>query len=417
MSSHRNGRLAEDEFAFRYLFPENAREQFWPLDRIEQQFHFSSRCDDLRTTATDDLEHCFRACVVGDTATGTVRERLLCVLFATHSPSTVTPYNSYSLHASYPSPRAYYPLAFVLACHASSTVYWIDTRDAKLRLAPNKISLLDAEASPGSEFSLWIYVNFGIYNPLYNLFRKSLFALEVGHFLGELISLGIKCGLQLQPKIDERGIRVEARESHRSTVPMALRHHRAFARARNSGFARTGLFPTTRHLDAGDIDRLIGVIREAIDAAQDYFPVTRRFSILAQLCLRSGDSVAAGVYAIEGTSLRTIDATDPVDTCGRLYNYQNFGFTTVPGLVFLSVASASFAAEDSAFLELNVALGYVSQRMIRHLVDKGLFGRPFRSYDQHGVDQLLHNDTTGRKAYYGLLIGKNRCQLPLGVMR
>jgi len=413
LNSTLNGRLAQEEFAFRYLFPQDARERWRPLSSLEQCLHFSRRHARVASEPGIDLEPVFRACTFKDAVGGSVRDRLVALVLATHCPATVTPHG-YGIHASYPSPRAYYALSFLLVDHDSGTVEWIDTAQLRLRAVP--APPLARACAPAYRFSLWIKVDFEVYDPLYNLFRSSLFALEAGHMVHELIGLGHCFGLRVVPSADDTGIRVDIEEHTSSIEPLALAQHRRFARERNSGRSRIGLFPAWHRLTRDQLDRLADAIRTGVSDAHASFPVTREFPLTAELCLRAGENVAAGIFAVETQGLRLVDSEDPVDACERFYNYREFGFRTVPAVAFLSVAPRAFGSANHDFLQLNMALGFVWQQAIHCLTELGLFGRPFRSYDQVGIDRLLrHGDS--RKAYYGLLIGKNRCRPPTGILR
>jgi hypothetical protein len=405
---------AQDEFAFRYLFPEDARQERWPLDVMEQQLHHSPLESGPGDEPGEDLEPCFRASVVGANLPGDARQRLIAALLAVHSASTVTPHQAYRCHASYPSPRSYYPLSFFIADHGQQRVQWIDTRALRLREAPSRASLLHA-AQAGCSHSLWVLCDFGRYHALYNLFRKALFALESGHFICELIELGRDNGLVLHPCIDAKGIRLDLC-GDTSQLSCTLPQHRKLARERNSGRQNGGLFPTRHRFDAIALRALQESILGARQQAHELFPVLRRFPVNLQLCMRQGIDVPAGVFNVGAATLECIEANDVVDRCEQLYNYPNFSFATLPGLVFMSVDPRAMSDRGS-FLQLNAALGYLSQQLIRHLTACGLFGRPFRSYDQYGMDRVLKNDPSERKAYYGLLIGKNRYSPAAGVLR
>jgi hypothetical protein len=406
---------AQDEFAFRYLFPEDARQERWPLDAMEQQLHCDPDASELRQMSGTDLEPCFRSSVVGSSLAGDVAGKLIATVLAVHSASTLTPHQGYRCHASYPSPRSYYPLSFFIADHHRGRVQWIDTRELRLREAPSRSWMLGTANSAECSHSLWVQCDFSRYDALYNLFRKALFALESGHCICELLELGRANGLALRPDIDARGIRIDLC-GEAAGDRAALPEHRRFSRERNSGRQNGGLYPIRHCFDVAALDALQAAIREAQQRAQLHFPVLREFPVHVQLGLRRGVDFAPGVFDVGADALQCRDVRDLVDSCERLYSYPNFSFATVPGLVFMSVAPRAMA-ERGGFLELNAALGYLSQQLIRHFTRQGLFARPFRSYDQHGLDQLLGNDPAERKVYYGLLMGKNRYRPAPGVLR
>ena len=412
MQTTTQGRLAADEFAFRYLFPDDARKEPWTLDATEQRYQLPSTAGDA---AGVDLEPWFRPCVLGKPAQDGLRDRLLTTLLACLSPASLTPRSPYGLHGSHPSPRAYYPLQCLLLDAQRDECHWLDHRQLRLRPIAGH-GLLPPPGDAG--LSLWLKADFHVYHPLYNLFRKALFALEAGHFMAEILALGKAFELDLRPAIDERGIRITVHAHPAGSAGGdALTAHSRFARQRNSGRFQQGLMPASHRFDSAALGRLRDAISTALDEAAGLFPLVRQYPLSAKLCLRAGEGVAAGIYRIAPEGLQQLDPADPVDACERHFNYPNFSFATVPGLLFLCIDPTALAGPERNFIEINCALGHVAQRLIRHLDGQQLFGRPFRSYDQFGMDRLLRNSADGSKTYYGLLMGRNRSQETLGVLR
>ncbi|WEF31603.1 hypothetical protein [Pseudoduganella chitinolytica] len=397
------GRCAIDEFSFRYLAQAQGSTGTLPLDAFEQAFqHGAPPVDD---TETVDLAPLFRAVVTGTALPAGPRERLLAVLLQVHQPMTVTPCAGYGLHASYPSPRAYYPLRFALL---EQGVRWqVDMRRLQLRR--------DGSGAAGT-LALELRADFTVYAPLYNLFRKALFALEAGHFLAELAALACSAGLRIVPVVGPRALRLEVHDG--GALPdweAALATHRSYARERNSGRFHGGFHPAPHVLDAAGLDALYGALDAAQAALAQILPRAPRIEV--RLCLRAGKDVAAGVYRASDGAPTCIDPRDPVDACGRAYNYDNFNFRTVPAVLFLCVDQLAFHCNDATFTEMNMSLGYLNQQLIRHLSGHGLVGRPFRSYDQLAIDHLLQTCADGQRAYYGLLVARNRCREAWGVLR
>jgi len=396
------GRCAIDEFSFRYLAPSEACVSARPLDAFERAFQAGA----VEAAAPcSDIAPLFRALVTGMAPAGSARERLLAVLLQVHQPATVTPCAGYGTHASYPSPRAYYPLRFTLI--EDGARWQVDMRTLRLRRETGA-----ADCALGLE----LRADFTMYAPLYNLFRKSLFALEAGHFLAELETLASHAGLRIAPVVGERSIRLAVTDAG---VPpgwqAALDDHRRYARERNSGRFHRGFYPARCVFDARQLDELLAALASAQRAVTAALPRAPR--IEARLCLRAGDGVMAGVYRVADGAMTCIDAADPVDTCERFYNYDNFNFSTVPAVLFLCVDELAYHCHDDTFLEMNMSLGYLNQQLIRHLSGHGLVGRPFRSYDQLGIDTLLQTPADGQRAYYGLMVARNRCREAWGVLR
>lgn len=402
MNDVATGRCAIDEFSFRYLAPAQASAGARELDAYERAFQAAPPPDDATAI---DLAPLFRALVAGAAPAGAMRERLLALLLQVHQPMTVTPCAGYGVHASYPSPRAYYPLRFALLEQGER--WQLDMR--RLRLHH------DGSAAPGA-LALELRADFTVYAPLYNLFRKSLFALEAGHFLAELAALAPSAGLRIAPVLGPRSLRLEV---HDDGVPgdwqAALAAHRAYARERNSGRFVGGFYPAPYAFDAAGLAALYAALADAQAALAAVLPGAPRIGV--RLCLRAGSGVAAGVYRATAGAPSCIDPRDPVDACGRAYNYDNFNFTTVPAVLFLCVDELAFHCNDATFTEMNMSLGYLNQQLIRHLSGHGLVGRPFRSYDQLAIDSLLQTAADGQRAYYGLLVARNRCREAWGVLR
>lgn len=402
MTTIEPGRCAIDEFSFRYLAPADACASARPLDAFERQHQIGSpgTAGEVR-----DLTPLFRALITGAAPTCSARERLLAVLLQVHQPATVTPCAGYGVHASYPSPRAYYPLRFVLQDAAGR--WQVDMRALRLH----------ADGGPGEgTLALEIRNDFTVYAALYNLFRKSLFALEAGHFLSELVALGRHAGLRIAPVVSAQSIRLDvADEGAPGDWTQALAQHRHYARERSSGRFQRGFYPAPCVFDSTRLADLLAAIDAAQVALATTMPTAPR--IEARLCLRAGEGVAAGVYRCVDATLECIDGHDPIDQCQRFYNYDNFNFRTVPAVVFLCVDELAYHCGDAQFVEMNMALGYLNQQLIRHLSGHGLVGRPFRSYDQLGMDALLQTPADGQRAYYGLLVARNRCREAWGVLR
>lgn len=402
MNTDQPGRCAIDEFSFRYLSPTDASVVARPLDAIEQTYQIAPPA---RDPSGIDIEPLFRALVTCEAPDGSARDRLLALLLQVHQPATVTPCAGYGVHASYPSPRAYYPLRFVLLDGGER--WQVDMRALRLRPEP---------AANNAGLALEVRTDFTVYAPLYNLFRKSLFALEAGHFLSELLALAPHAGLRIAPVVTGQTISLDVRDNG---VPAdwqaALRTHQRYARERNSGRFHRGFYPAPCVFDERMLIGLLAALAEAQSALAVALP--RAPAIDVRLCLRRGEGVPAGVYRVDGDALACIDPSDPVDVCERHYNYDNFNFTTVPAVLFLCVDELAFHCHDDTFLEMNMSLGYLNQQLIRHLSGHGLVGRPFRSYDQLGIDTLLQTPADGQRAYYGLMVARNRCREAWGVLR
>jgi hypothetical protein len=404
-------RLAEEEFAFRYLSPAPATSQPRPLDMVELRFQFEPGDDDSGRSI--DLEPLFRKLVAGQPVEGDMRERLLATLMQVHLPGCVTPLTGYGLHASYPSPRAYYPMQFLLRDGAAECLWHVDMRQLRLRW----LRSIPACANPSSGYALRIMTDFGVYAPLYNLFRKSLFALECGHFFSEFMRVGAHAGIGADVGIATDAVELGLRDVAPEHGVAGHEAHRRFARERNSGRFFQGFFPAPSRFCADHLDRLLAAIADATSRAASLFPGAARVKLTAKLCLRQSPGVAPGIYRVVPGGLEQLSAQDPVDTCERLYNYMAFNFRFVPAILFWCVDELAYAGDDKDFLELNVLLGYVNQQLIHVMFDGELLGRPFRSYDQLGIDQLLHNAGDGMRTYYGLMLVRNRCNDALGTLR
>ncbi|MBI3713505.1 MAG: hypothetical protein HY253_11175, partial [Burkholderiales bacterium] len=109
---HTQGKLAIDEFSFRYLYPEDARSEVRPLDELEQKIQLQANSYPGRRTL--DIEPQFRACALGEQNADSLLHRVISLLMFCHVPARTTPNNSYATHTSYPSPRSYYVLQFVI---------------------------------------------------------------------------------------------------------------------------------------------------------------------------------------------------------------------------------------------------------------------------------------------------------------
>ncbi len=406
MSTFHPGRCAIDEFSFRYLAPADACVDTRALDKVERAHHAGAAGAGQEHDAID-IAPLFRALVLGAAPAGNARDRLLALLLQVHQPATVTPCAGYGVHASYPSPRAYYPLRFVL--RQGAACWQVDMR--ALRLRPESASTTTGEA-----LALELRCDFTRYAPLYNLFRKALFALEAGHFLSELAALAPHAGLRIEPIVDGQAIRLAVHDRGAPTAwREALLAHQHYARERNSGRFYGGFYPAPCVFDKRKLDELLAALASAQAALAATLPDAPAIGV--RLCLRAGEDVAAGVYRIDGGVMTCIDPHDPVDACERHYNYDNFTFRTIPAVLFLCVDELAYHCNDDTFLEMNMALGYLNQQLIRHLSGHGLVGRPFRSYDQLGIDTLLQTPADGQRAYYGLMVARNRCREAWGVLR
>jgi hypothetical protein len=405
----RTGRLATDEFAFRYLAPPT--DAWQPLDAVESAYQDVAPAPDGGPAI--DLAPLLRQLVLGQPPRGSTVERLLGTLLQVHAPATVTPFAGYGVHASYPSPRAYYPLKFSLVDLESECSWQIDMR----RMQLNPVGHGDAPRS-GVRLAIEVRNDFRIYAPLYNLFRKSLFGLEAGHFLSEFVALARHAGLCVAQRMTVRALRLEVSDTGPGVdISGAFRNHLQFARERSSGRYYQGFFPAPCDFGKAQLKRLTEVIAATIDQVRQRFPFADRMGLKVKLCLRGADGIAPGVYRYAAGELVCLAPDDPVDACERLYNYTNFNFRHVPAIVFLCVDELAYSCSDLEFLEMNIALGFASQQLIHSLHGAALLGRPFRSYDQMGTDQLLRNGADGLRTYYGLLVARNRCEDALGVLR
>lgn len=405
--------LSTQEFAFRYLNPQEEIAKYRPFDELERAYQYTS------ATLNDDSEFDFssilRQVVIGSVPRGTVLERSLASLLQVHMPTTVTPFSDGTKHASYPSPRAYYPLKFILIECARHSAWFVDMQKMRLR----SVDYLDY-VKGHDEAGLAIYVknDFHVYAPFYNLFRQSLFALEVGHFCSELIAVNDILGLETDVDINSSYCRMQIREkNNRKGSAASFIAHQSFSRNRNSGYARQGFFPKPSDFNHLILSKLLQALRDAIQMAAAYIGCSSKINISVKLCLRAGYNIDEGVYILEPAALRQVTSGDPVDTCERFFGYKNFSFRFVPAVVFLCVDELAFHCSDDELLKLNLALGFISQEVIRQLYSIQLIGRPFRSYEQSGIDSLLHNNQHGLRAYYGLIIAKNRYEEAVGVLR
>lgn len=407
------GRLAEEEFAFRYLSPASATAAPRGLDEVERTFQFDR--GDETVERSIDLEPLFRKLVAGRPVEGDARERLLAALMQVHLPSCVTPLTGYGLHASYPSPRAYYPMQFLLEDRNAQCLWHVDMEHLRLRWLKD----MHGQDLPGhgAPYTLQIMTDFGIYAALYNLFRKSLYALECGHFLSEFISVASKLGIHAAPRIAPDAVQLELHEAPLEQGANRLEAHRRFARERNSGRFFHGFFPPPSSFCERHLVRLRGAIGDAMRSAEHIFPGAARLRLTPKLCLRESPGVAPGIYRVAPDGLVQLSGTDPIDTCERYYNYMAFNFRFVPAILFWCVDELAYAGADDAFLTLNVLLGYVNQQVIHAMFDGEMLGRPFRSYDQLGIDRTLHNASDGLRTYYGLMLVRNRCSDALGTLR
>lgn len=408
---HTQGKLAIDEFSFRYLYPEDARSEVRPLDELEQKIQLQANSYPGRWTL--NIEPQFRACALGEQNADSLLHRVISLLMFCHVPARTTPNNSYATHTSYPSPRSYYVLQFVI--EENTERYCVDFQAMVLK----EMGVLPTSL-PKNEIRLCIKADFSRYDAIYNLFRKALFALEVGHFFSELNTLGRQCGLLLRPQVDQDGIAVTiSADASNEMSSGALLQHTLYASARNSGQINNGMFFTAFHrCHHQQFKDIVRTLHEAMDEAAEFFPIVRSYPLTAALCVRAGDDLQAGIYSVEPQhQLRQFTSVDPVEICQENFTYNTFSFASVPAVLYLCVDQQAFSFSDHEFLELNCALGYVMQHLIRLLVREGLFGRPFRSYNQFGIDHMLGNSEKRRKAYYGLIIGKNRAQCATGILR
>jgi hypothetical protein len=405
-------KFAEQEFAFRYLFPADARLQRWPLDAFEQQLHFAPPVPPYEAGDAEDLEPIYRGISAGVPPPAGLRARLLYALLAIHVPTNITPFGIYGRHGSYPSPRAYYPLMFTLIDRERAHVCWIDP--VALRLVP----LASAISRGTAPLALKLGVNFEIYDALYNLFRKSLFALEAGHFFAELTELGNALGFTATLVFDDDDVRAEITDQSEAPVSAtALQAHQDYARSRNSSHFGYGLYPVRYPLAGTELAALYQALRVALAAARQQFPLAVQYPISIRICLHAAAEQAAGIYALESNGLRCVSDLDPFEACETLYNYPNFNVSNATALVFLGVERSVFALSDTQFIALNCALGFIAQYLIRYATGLALFARPFRSYDQHGMDRLLQFNAESRMTYYGVMLGRNRCAQHIGVLR
>lgn len=407
------GRLAEEEFAFRYLSPAQATAAPRELDAVERLFQFTPPAGDPACEA--DLEPLFRRLVLGQPVAGDTRTRVLAALLQVHLPGCVTPLTGYGLHASYPSPRAYYPMQFLLEDDGAGCLWHVDMRALGLRRVAARPKA--APAAQDAPFALQVRTDFRVYAPLYNLFRKSLFALECGHFLAEYARVAGSLGMRVAPVVTAAAVRLELHGAPDADTPADLGRHRRFARERNSGRFFHGFFPAPSGFAQRHLDRLRDAIGAALAGARDLFPDGLPAAIVPKLCLRAGPGIAPGIYRVGQDALTQIAQDDPIDACERFYNYTSFNFRFVPAILYWCVDELAFAGDDAAFLRLNLVLGYLNQHLIHAMFDGELLGRPFRSYDQPGIDRLLGNAGDGLRAYYGLMLVRNRCSDALGTLR
>jgi len=405
---------AIDEFSFRYLFPEKARQSTWPLDNWESQHQFP---DIMKKQADEDFSHLAEQCMMGKNTSQDLHDRLIMALFQTHFPASITPRTMYGLHSAYPSPRSYYQLQFLLHREQDGVRHLQHINMENWNLCTTTPEEQSLTQLPNAD-CLIIKTNFAIYNKLYNLFRKSIYALEVGHFFSSFQHSAKLYGLECQFRVlNNHFVIFFQRNNQLNDVSESLNEWMDIGRKRNSGHFNYGLFPAKFELTEKLVSEVGLQIQQAIDKVQQQHPCIADIPISLKACFREFGSHSAGLYQLADGQFKHLDSGEYVDQAASTYSYDNFCLNSVPSMLFLSIPTEVFRRDIDVFMTINVALGSIYQDLVHLLIPKGLFGRPFRSYDQIRIDELIHPNDSEVTTYYGMMIGKNRGIETLGVIK
>ncbi|MGP9802686.1 hypothetical protein [Rheinheimera sp. NSM] len=402
--------LAINEFTFRYLYPLSNESKWRALDDIELQSQFAPHYLPGQDT---DISSVVCAALSGDGCpqAGFV-DRLLYALCRTHLPGYITTDASYGMHAEYPSPRSYYQLQFILACSDGHSLSYqhIDLDNWILRgVEAGDSSIAGEEAGT----FLLIKTNFTIYNQLYNRFRYGLFCLELGHCLQALNRNLVAQGLKASLIFDQQQFVIKVVDALGRNSVASVDMSR-----RTSGFFNYGLFPKKVAPELLALPEIAGIMASyLLDFAAMCPPDFHHRPGLKAIVEHCGD-YPCGIYQWCDKAFELEKPGSYMSDFQQTYNYNNFSFIHSSCVLFFTIDTEVLNNNRGTAL-CNVMLGAFSQRLIEHFTAKGLFARPFRSYDQFKLDNMLHDAETEdrRMTYYGLLIGKNRATQSIGAIK
>lgn len=339
-----------------------------------------------------------------------ITSRLLFAMSLTHLPNYITTGSMYGKHADYPSPRSYYQLQSILCrkgekgwCHQH-----IDLEDWTLRELDTQLLSLP---EPTADISLVVQTNFNIYNPLYNRFRFGLFCLELGHCFRALSRNLHKLGLAASLDFVQETFVIDIFESDERQEASSLDMTR-----RTSGFFDFGLFPARAEPELMELPDIAACMADYLTLFPRQYPEDFRALPGIKALVDNHPSYPSGIYQWHAGEFVLEKPGSFMADFEEAYNYNNFSFIHSSIVLFFTIDPAALS-DNRATALCNAMLGAFSQRVIEHFTAKGLFARPFRSYDQFKLDSLLHGQQASCMTYYGLLVGKNRAALPLGAIK
>ncbi|KID55540.1 hypothetical protein JF50_20250 [Pseudoalteromonas luteoviolacea] len=221
MKHRDNNNILQNEFAFRYLYPKEDIETPWPMDEWEQ-----SVVHQVQTGTQDEVCAHFDGLV----------DNLLCNQINAESPLdqlclfvyllstnlSITPSMAFMRHRTYPSPRSYYP--FISQFYYGGSLYEFSEREMSIvRIGEH-----------GAGCGVILKPRFDSYNEIYNLFRKSLLSLELGHLTKQAYELANLLGLQIENRSASALFTFALNVVNEPKLELLHRYMRK-ARARNSG--------------------------------------------------------------------------------------------------------------------------------------------------------------------------------------
>lgn len=399
--------LAIDEFSFRYLYPHKGKDnKTRALNNLEMLSQFSS----VTFAQSEDISGVVLAALMNQPCPSELAYlQLVYAISKANLPNYVTPDSPYGRHCDYPSPRSYYPLKFLI-CRI------VDGVEKVFHLNLERWTLDDVSHSQTinivefTDNTVLIQTDFTIYNELYNRFRYSLFALEVGHFQRAVTRHLLSMGQYLQLNyIDSRFIGHLAHTQHQVNKIDNLSK-------RTAGFFHYGLLPKPVSEDTLDLQAIAAHFHSSLSDYLNNNPDINDSGIELKVVLDNTKSIVPGLYSIHKNGLKLAKPGNFMPVVQEAYNYQNFSFIYSSCVFFFTVKQTAFS-NNTTTVNTNNALGYLSQCLIEWFTTKTLFARPFRSYDQQTIDTFLADVFCDCTAYYGLLVGKNRAAQTLGAIK
>lgn len=393
MKHRDDNNILQNEYAFRYLFPSEDLQSCWSLDEWESTVAYQASegsrdivCEVFDTTVDNLLCHKFQA--------EGMLEQLCIFVFLLSANMSVTPNMSFLRHRTYPSPRSYYP--FVSQFYFGGALYEFNDHSMSIKKV--------GEHPTGT--GLILKPRFDQYAAMYNLFRKNLIALELGHLTKQAYELASILGLRIANQSASQLLTfdIDAVGEVQNTL---LEKFISQSRTRNSGEYAWGIYPKYACLKL-DIDTLLLHWHKALSEVSSLLGL-KFVDEMAMYVWRNTRDGKTKIYRLARHGYDLVKrGEDIAEQLQHTFSYDNATFSTLSSCLYFAVPYRYLSEKGTDAQRVVQCLGYLSQYFINLFAEQGLFSRPFKSFIQHELDSFLEVGQYHEIAGYGLISGQNR---------